>query len=105
MQIEDHFRINVTIPFIEEVIGCLQDRFSEDQQSIMKGVMLLPSSVITEPNWVSVIQPFLQFYNDDIPFLVLLIQSLSCGRKSGLRNGAYTVTTASTLIHRNELDT
>jgi len=33
----------------------------------MKGTVLLPSYVITEPNWKNVLQPFLKFYSDELP--------------------------------------
>ena len=65
-QEEDYFRINVTIPFIDELIQQLLDRFSKTQLSVLKGVMLLPSSVITEPNWMAMIQPLLQLYNENM---------------------------------------
>ena len=35
--------------------------------------MLLPSSVIAEPNWIAMIQPF---YNEDIPFSYLIAAEL-----------------------------
>ena len=43
------------------------DRFSETHLSVFKGMFLLPSSVMTESNWITMIQPFLQFYAEDIP--------------------------------------
>ena len=33
----------------------------------MKGMALLPSYVITKPNWKTIVQPFLEFYSDEIP--------------------------------------
>lgn len=39
--IEEYFRINVTIPFLDDVLGCLQIRF-DGQKTVMKGTMLIP---------------------------------------------------------------
>ena len=46
--IEDYFRINVTIPLLDDVLGSLQIRYEERQENVMKGIMLLPSSTISE---------------------------------------------------------
>lgn len=75
-QEEDYFRINVTIPFIDELIQQLLERFSKTHLSVLKGVMLLPSSVITESNWTAIIQPFLQLYNEDLPSSYLIAAEL-----------------------------
>jgi len=66
-QVEDYYQINLTIPCIDEITQQMVDRFSETQLSVLKGMFLLPSSVITELNWITMIQPFLQFYAEDIP--------------------------------------
>ena len=42
-------------------------RFDSSQVNTMKGNMLLPSSVVTEPTWRSIIKPFLDLYIDDLP--------------------------------------
>ena len=54
----------------------MADRFSETQLSVLKGMFLLPSSVITELNWITMNQPFLQFYAEDIPSPQLIAAEL-----------------------------
>ena len=65
--IEDYYRINVTIPFLDEVVGNMKTRFEDGQASVVKGTMLIPACVITEPDWKSQIDSFLQMYMDDLP--------------------------------------
>ena len=58
------------------ILQQLLDKFSKTQLSVLKGVMLLPSSVITEPNWMAMIQPFLQLYNENMPSSYLMAAEL-----------------------------
>ena len=44
-QAAKYFRLNVTIPMLDDVITCLTDRFAQGQEDVMGGVMLIPSSV------------------------------------------------------------
>jgi len=67
---------NLTIPCIDEITQQILDRFSEVNLSVLKGILLLPSSVITESNWITMIQQFLHFYADDIPFPRLMVAEL-----------------------------
>ena len=48
--VKNYSRINVTIPILDDVITSLQQRFSAGQDVIMKGMALLPSYVITNPD-------------------------------------------------------
>ena len=50
--IEQHFQVNLTIaiPFLDEVIGNLQNRFSEGQETLLKGILLIPPYVVTYEN-------------------------------------------------------
>ena len=66
-QVEKHYCINVTIPVLDDFIVGLCNRFCEGQEDIMKGSLLIPSNVITKPNWDSLIQPFLELYSDEVP--------------------------------------
>lgn len=66
-QVEKHYCINVTIPVLDDVIVGLCDRFCEGQEDVMKGSLLIPSNIITKPNWESLIQPFLELYLDEVP--------------------------------------
>ena len=65
--IEEYYRINVTIPFLDEVIVALQNRFSEGQESIFKGLYLIPAYTISLLNWDLEIEEFIQYYSDEIP--------------------------------------
>lgn len=65
--VEDYFRINVTIPFLDEVVGNMKTRFEDGQASVVKGAMLIPACVLTEPDWKSQIDPCVQMYIDDLP--------------------------------------
>ena len=69
---EDYFRINVTVPMLDDVLGSLQTRFEEGQENVMKGTMLLPSSTISESDWDSAVDTFIQAYIDEIPSICTL---------------------------------
>ena len=42
-----YFRVNLTIPFLDEVIGNLQSRFAVGQHTVLKGILLIPPYVVT----------------------------------------------------------
>ena len=66
--IEDYFRVNVTIPLLDDVLGSLQSRFEEGQENVIKGILLLPSStIVSESDWDSAVDRFLKGYVDEIP--------------------------------------
>lgn len=66
-QVKNYFRINVTIPILDDVITSLQQRFSDGQDIIMmKGMALLPSYVITKLDWKTTLHPFLEIYSDEV---------------------------------------
>ena len=64
---EEYFRINITIPFLDQVISSMKARFEDGQSLVVKGTMLIPACVITEPDWKSQIQPCVDMYSDDLP--------------------------------------
>jgi hypothetical protein len=85
---KDHFRVNVAIPFLENITGALQARyllyrivcimptciqiyfrFEDGQSNIVKGTLILPSVVITTPpqQWNEAIKPFFEKYGDEMP--------------------------------------
>jgi hypothetical protein len=64
---EYYFRINVTIPLLDDVLGSLQSRFEEGQENVMKGILLLPSSTISESDWDNAVNRFIQGYADEVP--------------------------------------
>ena len=65
--VEEYYRINLAIPFLDETLGTLRARFDCGQEVVMKGMLLLPVSVISIGNWKTSIQPFIEFYSDELP--------------------------------------
>ena len=72
-QVRNYFRINVTISILDNVITNLQQRFSDGQDIITKGMALLPLYIITKPDWKTTLQPSLEFYSDEVIFVMLWI--------------------------------
>ena len=64
---EEYFRINVTIPFLDQVVASMKARFEDGQSLVVEGTMLIPACVITEPDWKSQIQRCVDMYMDDLP--------------------------------------
>ena len=62
----NYFRVNVTIPILDDIITSLQERFSDGQDTVIKGTMLLPCNVITNSSWKNILQPCVKFYSDEI---------------------------------------
>ena len=52
---------------LDELITSLNDRFSEGQEAVMKGFLMLPSSIITVDSWETALKPFLDLYRDKLP--------------------------------------
>ena len=66
--IEQHFQVNLTIPFLDEIIGNLQSRFSEGQETVLIGILLIPPYVVTYEDWEQSVDPFIQYYIDELPW-------------------------------------
>ena len=61
---EEHFRINAGIPFLDHVIFSLNQRFSPALRTSLKTAQLLPSKVInSEENFSDLVEQ----YRDDLP--------------------------------------
>ena len=69
-RVEEYFRINVTVPLLDEVVTSMKARFEGCQSSVVKGTMLIPACAITEPDWKSQIQLCVEMYSDDLPTLI-----------------------------------
>lgn len=65
--IEQYFQVNLTIPFLDEVIGNLHSRFPEGQDTVPQGVLLIPPYVVTHESWEQSVDPFLQYCIDELP--------------------------------------
>ena len=59
--------IIVIIPILDDAITSLQQRFTDGQDIIMNGMALLPSYIIAKSDWKTTLQPFLEFYLDEVP--------------------------------------
>ena len=79
--IEDYFQVNVTIPLLDERMN---ERFSDGQEVVIKGFMLIPAHVVIDSEWKSSVAPFVAFHSDCLPSL---LQNLIYGIKNGLGFG------------------
>ena len=55
---EDHFRMNMTIPFLDHFSQELQSRFYDGQQEVIQGWSVIPQVAVTLANWR---EPFKEF--------------------------------------------
>lgn len=65
--IEQYFRVNLTIPFLDKVIENLHSRFAEGQDTVLKGILLIPPYVVTHESWEQSVDPFIQHCIDELP--------------------------------------
>ena len=63
----EYFKRAVTIPFLDQLVGQIQSRFSEGNLDAFDVMYALPSYVTTEPEWAEHFSRFLQKYKDDLP--------------------------------------
>ena len=85
--IEQYFRINLTIPFLDEVLESLERRFAEGQGVVLRGIWLIPSYVVACENWEESIDPFIQHYSDELLICMLSRQSCQHGKYYGQMPG------------------
>ena len=63
----EYFKRAVTIPFLDQLVGQIQSRFSEGNLDAYDVMYALPSYVTCEPEWAEDFSRFLQKYKDDLP--------------------------------------
>ena len=63
----EYFKRAVTIPFLDQLVGQIQSRFSEGNVDAFDVMYALPSYVTSEPEWAEHFPRFLQKYKDDLP--------------------------------------
>ena len=63
----EYFKRAVTIPFLDQLVGQIQSRFSEGNVDAFDVMYALPSYVTSEPEWAEHFSRFLQKYKDDLP--------------------------------------
>lgn len=61
---QDHYRRNLTIPFLDQVLEEMKNRFTDEHKNALVGMNLIPAKIVAEPQLQ--VQQFHQ-YNDDIP--------------------------------------
>ena len=42
-KVESYYRVNVTIPLLDEIVGSVKNRFDAGQEVVLKGTRLLPA--------------------------------------------------------------
>ena len=50
-KVESYYRVNVTIPLLDEIVGSLKNRFDVEQEVVLKGTRLLPAYVVSHSDW------------------------------------------------------
>ena len=63
----EYFKRALTIPFLDQLVGQIQSRFSEGNLDIFDATYALPCYVISEPKWAEYFSRFLEKYHDDLP--------------------------------------
>ena len=63
----EYFKRAVTIPFLDQLVGQIQSRFSEGNVDAFDIMYAWPSYVTCEPEWAEHFSRFLQKYKDDLP--------------------------------------
>jgi len=84
--VSEYYKLSLTIPLLDHVVGQLTSRFSEQSLVSYYGLYLLPSKIVsmnTEKNsgasvkpLSELVTPFYQFYKDDLPFSDHFFQEL-----------------------------
>ena len=78
---ESHFRVNLSIPFIDQLLDELQTRFSQQNCTAVKGFSIIPSFMIANkdansnthansldiPSWKADFLEFVEMYREDFP--------------------------------------
>ena len=63
----EYFKRAVTIPFLDQLVGQIQSRFSEGNVDAFDVMHALPSYVTSETEWAEHFSRFLQKYKHDLP--------------------------------------
>lgn len=74
--VENYYRINVTVPLLDDLVQRMIERFDSGQNIVIKGTMLIPAYFITNSSWKSSIAPFTSFYAEDLPLQLTLSAEL-----------------------------
>ena len=63
----EYLKRALTIPFLDQLVGQIQSRFSEGNLHVFDAMYALPSYVTSEPKWAEYFSRFLDKYQDDLP--------------------------------------
>ena len=61
-----HYRISLTVPFIDSLMVSVNDRFSVKHEALYAGFQLLPAVLLKNKNWRTDLKMFVDEYSDDI---------------------------------------
>ena len=65
--VTEYYKRAVTIPFLDELIGQVQSRFSQGNLDILDMMYGMPNVVVSDPDWKDNFLRFLKKYEDDLP--------------------------------------
>ena len=65
--ISEYWKRAVTIPFLDQLLGQIQSRFSEGNLDILDAMSGMPNKVVADPSWKENFLHFLTRYKDDLP--------------------------------------
>jgi hypothetical protein len=63
----DYFKKVVTIPFLDQLLGQIQSRFSEGNLDALDALYVMPNVVVSQSDWIEHFSRFLEKYKDDLP--------------------------------------
>ncbi|KAJ8024838.1 52 kDa repressor of the inhibitor of the protein kinase [Holothuria leucospilota] len=72
--IEEHYRVTITVPFLDHMVTQLNDKFAESQQKATLALFLIPSQLPENMDWKELVT----MYANDLPFPENFECELSC---------------------------
>ena len=64
---EEYYRVALTIPFLDQVISELKNRFSKQHRVHANGFFVIPDVILENKDWRSFVREFSQQYESDMP--------------------------------------
>ena len=63
----EYYKRAIIIPFLDQLMGQVQSRFSEGNLDDLDVIYAMPNKVVSDPNWTEHFSRFLRKYKDDLP--------------------------------------
>ena len=103
--VEDYYRRNLTIPFLDHLINELEVRFgSVEQETAMQDLLAVPSILLaSKETWMTSICRFCTFYEDSLPSPLSLDVEMTLWQRKWERQDPNTVPTTA-LATLKEID-